>query len=245
MAGTRNYIRLPEGKVEFKQRLTNIGIFASPAEMEVRNILGDQLGESRGDRWWAARMTVFSKKNCYEFFKWDGVGEKPADFTPQRDFNAQLFMEMFWTGQDNTEEQKPEQVKSTAERLPNGVPLIERGIFKGKKRISFLQEIEWVRQHYMLKGLSATEAPTPWCWSQVQEIQRDAVALRTFTEVFVAKLNPTKKEQEEAENKHGDGDGQEGYLKRLMSAFCEATGQKMPDLNTDHPHVDVLQEGTL
>lgn len=237
MAGHREYIRLPESKPQLKQRLLNLGIFDLPAEKSLRKLIGERVGASSGDKWWLERMTILSKGHCMEMFGWDGEGPKPDNYQAPEDFDLDKLLALCTTA-PTAADGKPAQGKT----LPNGIPLIDRSAFKGKKRVSFLQEIEWVRQHYMLKDVQVQDAPTPWAWSQICEIQKDPMALRTFTEQFVVKLNPTKKEQEDAEKRHGGVDETGAYMQRLKQAFCDATGQDMPSAA---PVVQVLDEGEL
>jgi hypothetical protein len=127
--------------------------------------------------------------------------------------------------------------------LPNGIEMVSKKEFAGRKKVSFLQEIEWVRQNYMCEDMRKADAPTAWCWAMAQEMQKDPMALRAFQEIFVAKLNPTKKEQEEADGKRTDESEQVEYLMRLEAAYCEATGQKME--KEREVKVVVEEEGAL
>ena len=129
--------------------------------------------------------------------------------------------------------------------LPNGIEMVSKKEFIGRKKVSFLQEIEWVRQNYMCEDVKKADAPTAWAWAMVQELQKDPMALRAFQEIFVAKLNPTKKEQEEADGKRTDEAEQVEYLNRLEAAYCEATGQKLEKEEKRVVAVAVEEEGSL
>jgi ATPase subunit of ABC transporter with duplicated ATPase domains len=74
------------------------------------------------------------------------------------------------------------------------MPLVDKSVWSGKRRVGLVDEIEWVRQHLAVANVYATDSPSAAAWSMLWDARSSPEGYSAFMEKYATKLIPSRRE---------------------------------------------------
>jgi hypothetical protein len=111
--------------------------------------------------------------------------------------------------------------------LPNGMELVDAKLWRDRKKVDMLTEIEWVREHLPLRGIGPRDAPSASAWAMFWNARSSVSGYNEFMDKFASKLMPSRAEIE-ARNARKDDGGTLEFLReaRKIRLRAERTAQE-------------------
>lgn len=129
-----------------------------------------------------------------------GIGYKRA--------NEILRTDPRWGPDGNVESRKVDRsFELPNDRLPDGMPLLNPGIWHDRPQPSYAEEIEWVRRHLSVKGVVPEKAPSASAFTMLWRARASDSGYHEFITKLAAKLIPTRSELQKERDRSPEDDG--------------------------------------